>query len=273
MKIPNKVYRLIVNLLARALRSLMKINNIHGHFCVSADNAFFEIDGLRFKYHYRSFGVCGNIDSGGSSEPITRRKLNESLENPNGGKVFYDIGAHEGLFALDVTRRSKIVVHAFEPHAKALRDNVALNKATGIVVHEVAVGDRSGSVSMTVGQRSSNHITKKPGSIPEVRLDDLELPPPAAIKIDIEGFELNALRGAKGLLKRHKPTVVTEINHCFARYNQSLKPMYDLMASCGYSLNRLSDRGELIEVVERPDLPEHLPHSAEDNYWWIATER
>jgi FkbM family methyltransferase len=258
-----------VNFIARALRSLMKANHIQGYFCVSAENAFFEIDGLRLGYHYDRFGVCGNIDSGGSSEPKTRRKLAEYLKK---GMVFYDIGAHEGLFALDVDRRLGVVVHAFEPQAKALRNNIILNEAKNIVVHEAAVGDRADSVSMTTNQRSSNYITENSGAITLVRLDDLKLPPPDAIKIDIEGFELNALRGARGLLTKYKPIVVTEINQCYKRYNLSLKPMYELMASCGYSLKRLSDRGELIEIAERPDLPEHLPRSAEDNYWWIATK-
>lgn len=268
MKFPEKAYRVAVNGLARGIRFLMRSNGIKGHFCIGPDNTFFEIDGIRFEYHYPAFGVSGNIDSGGSTEPQTRAKLMEYLSGP--ASVLYDVGAHEGLFSLDAkTRNPAAIVHAFEPQAAALFKNIKIN-GFEIAVHEVAVGEAAGTVSMTTDQRSSNFVTGEGGPIPVIRLDDLtDLPPPSAIKLDIEGFELSALRGARSLLMRHRPVVVMEINHCFLRYNSSLKPLYELMSSLGYSFNRLAS-GKLHEITERTDTPDALPRSAEDNYWWVA---
>ncbi len=271
MRLPDKAYRIAVNVLARGIRSLMKANGIRGHFCIGAERTYFEIDKVRLEYHYSAFGASGNIDSGGASEPETRELLITHLGGPT--PVFYDIGAPEGLFCLDAKIKSPgAVVHAFEPQAAALLRNIQINDV-GIAVHEVAVGDTAGAVSMTTQHRSSNFVTATQGSIPLVRLDDLpDLPPPSAIKIDVEGFELKVLQGARRLLSDHNQVVVTEINHCFLRYNDGLKPLYDLMFSLGYSLNRLTN-GSLIEILDRPTRPEDLPRSADDNYWWIPARQ
>lgn len=267
MKIPSKIYRITINMLARGIRGMMRANEIDGYFCIGAKDAFYETNGVRLEYHYSVFGVSGNIDSGGTSEPETRNLLKRYLIGPS--PVFYDVGAHEGVFCLDAKANNpNAIVHAFEPQAAALRKNIKINRLD-IAVHEVAVGENVGAVSMTTDQRSSNFVTGTQGAIPLVRLDDVpDLPPPNAIKIDIEGFELSALRGASSLLSRYRPVVVTEINHCFLRYNDSLKPLYELMSSLGYSLNRLTDQG-LVEISERPEKPDGLPRSADDNYWWI----
>src|SRR5437868_5397737 len=101
MTFPYKPYRIGMNLLARAMRSLMRARGIEGSFCISPSFTYYEWDGIRLAYNYSECGVGGNIDSGGNSEPNTHRKL-VSLLGP--GAVFFDIGAHEGLFSIDVKK-------------------------------------------------------------------------------------------------------------------------------------------------------------------------
>ncbi len=48
------------------------------------------------------------------------------------------------------------------------------------------------------------------GDIPTIRIDDLELPDLAFFKLDIEGYEARALRGAEQTLLRFKPLVMFE---------------------------------------------------------------
>ena len=59
--------------------------------------------------------------------------------------------------------------------------------------------------------------------------------PPAAIKIDVEGFEIYVLKGLLETLRTHKPFVVTEVvaQH-LNRAGMTCQDVFDLMAEIGY---------------------------------------
>ena len=61
------------------------------------------------------------------------------------------------------------------------------------------------------------------------RLDDIYTGTPSFVKIDVEGHELHALKGAQETLKKHKPTVLIEI-HNFSEDNE----VHKFMKSLGY---------------------------------------
>src|SRR5262245_19172473 len=101
-----------MNLLARSMRAMMRARGVDGSFCVSPSVTYYEWDGIKLAYNYAECGVGGNIDAGGNSEPNTRRKLISLLTSD---AVFFDIGAHEGLYAIDVKRQlPACTVHTFE---------------------------------------------------------------------------------------------------------------------------------------------------------------
>jgi FkbM family methyltransferase len=272
----EKSFRLAMNITLRIMRSMMRIKGVKGYLCVGPEGAFFEYDRMRFMYHFAQFGVAGNIDSGGSTEPLTRAKL-LSLLAP--GLVFYDVGAHEGLFTLDVRKRfPTVVVHAFEPLVESLVENLALNDIDDVHVHAVAVGNRVGEISITAALRSSNFISEnsKRGNektVPMITLDAAILEgaePPDIVKLDIEGFELHALQGFETALKNHQPLVITEINHCLLRYHENLGPFTEYMTPLGYVLHRLEgDRLISLGGGSASMRLEEMPPSDESNYWWI----
>jgi FkbM family methyltransferase len=272
----EKSFRLGMNITLRIMRSMMRIKGVKGYLCVGSEGAFFEYDRMRFMYHFARFGVAGNIDSGGSTEPLTRAKL-LSLLAP--GSVFYDVGAHEGLFTLDVRKRfPTVVIHAFEPLVESLVENLALNDIDDVHVHAAAVGDRLGEISITAALRSSNHISEEPQGgnekkVPMITLDNAIMDgaePPDIVKLDIEGFELHALWGFEAALKNHQPLVITEINHCLLRYHQDLGRFTEYMTRLGYVLHRLEgDRLISLGGGSASMRLEELPASDESNYWWI----
>lgn len=262
--IPYKAYRIGMNLLARSMRALMRARGIGGAFCVSPSVTYYEWDGIRLAYNYAEYGVGGNIDAGGNSEPGTRRKL-VSLLKPDA--VFFDIGAHEGLFTIDVKRHfPTAAVHAFEPIPAALETNLALNGLFDVTVHRAAVGDKTGSITMSAGQRSSNFVANIDGGATEiVTIDGLALPAPTAIKLDIEGFELHAMRGARNTIQRARPIIITEINECFLRYHPTYSPLQAFMTDIGYQCYSL--RNDVFSLVSIAGSA--LPSSDEANYWWL----
>lgn len=161
------------------------------------------------------------------------RVLSSALA-PDG--VLIDVGANIGAFALPLGAQARRgAVHAFEPAsgtADRLRRNRDLNRLDNIVVNQDAVSDRSGSISIWVpatrwkgrlyntGMTSAYVGNRQSGwheeVVSAVRLDDYtreqNLPRVDAMKIDVEGAELDVLEGARALIRQYRPLVVMEVN-------------------------------------------------------------
>jgi FkbM family methyltransferase len=268
------VFRVGNGLLLRALSSLHRRLGVGTVYEVGAGGVAAVFEGQKFVYSPRDFGCTGNIDWVGDAENETREAFFAEVAP---GDVFYDIGAHGGVYSLTYLARCGGEVHSFEPMPEELLQNFRLNGRGTERVHAVAVGDQAGSVRMTTKFRSSNHIDAAGGDreVPIVRIDDLaaqrSLPDPRWIKIDIEGMELPALRGAEQLLRRAQPVVICEINELYSRFGTTLPAFFDFMAALGYGLWRLQ-QGTL-QPVARCDSLAALGASANDNYWWVPQGR
>lgn len=136
-----------------------------------------------------------------------------------------DVGANVGTVLADMVATAPHGKHvAFEPVpqlAAGLR-----TRFPNVTVHQAAVADAAGEASFVVlpGRLSQSSLasTRSPGTrdlqaetvtVPVVRLDDVLTRPPAVVKIDVEGAELEALRGARHTLGECRPTVVLEFGH------------------------------------------------------------
>lgn len=128
-----------------------------------------------------------------------------------------DIGAHRGIWTKEMTRYFT-EVHAFEPVQK-LYDKIAAN---GLTCHKynVACGDKPGYCSIKPGPRNTGQgSVDGGGEIPVVVLDSfLPKVKPDFIKIDVEGFEFNVLRGARNMIMKHKPVIFIEENGLGKKY-------------------------------------------------------
>jgi FkbM family methyltransferase len=152
--------------------------------------------------------------------------------SPDG--VMLDIGANVGLITIPLGRYllpgGRLI--AFEPvgaNACALRENVTLNDLAGVVeVREHALGQSDGTLRMGrevgTGAGTGNAFAEASASglaqpldwtiVPLHRLDDV-LPSGAVdrldfIKMDVEGAELDVLRGARQTIERFRPIVYGE---------------------------------------------------------------
>ncbi|WP_439566856.1 FkbM family methyltransferase [Sphingopyxis sp.] len=146
----------------------------------------------------------------GGWEPLETRVIAAALKP---GDSFVDVGANIGFFSLLAHRLVGPTgrVHAIEPTpstADLLAHNIALSGAGAgaITVHRCAAGDRDGAVTMVVhdaGNIGSNHVSfdGAGAAVPLRRLDQLLSGETIRlIKLDIEGAEAMALRGAGALL-------------------------------------------------------------------------
>ena len=135
------------------------------------------------------------------------------------GATVFECGAHHGR---DCTLLAKIVgpegrIISFEPHPdniRVLRRNVELNRLQNVIAVNAAVGSKPGSLS--IKSRSNAKVSHSGGiEVPVVTLDEWAEANgiwPDLIKIDVEGYEFEVLRGARKVLER-TPTVFVEV-HC-----------------------------------------------------------
>jgi FkbM family methyltransferase len=132
------------------------------------------------------------------------------------GGVALDVGANVGAYALLFGRwvRPGGRVYAFEPAPDAfdgLERHVELNHLTDVVTPvRAAVSDRSGSAALLAdGVAGTNRLASASESsanrVETVSIDDFcarEGVVPTLIKIDVEGAELDVLRGARETIRR-----------------------------------------------------------------------
>lgn len=134
--------------------------------------------------------------------------------------VMLDVGAYTGLYGLAAAQRCANV-YAFEPHPEnylRMVENMQANRYAGLFsAFNAAVGALAGWCAMADLQgrprlTSAGRAVAGAGSTEMLTIDGLNLPRCDAIKIDVEGGELDVLRGATRTIAGHLPRLIIEAN-------------------------------------------------------------
>ncbi len=130
------------------------------------------------------------------------------------GDVVVDAGASYGAYALSASAAGALTVHAFEPERSVyvdLAQNIIANGwSASCLAHNRGLWDANEWVDM--GTYAPHWPAQTiSGTYEMVRLDDaVRLPHLDWFKLDVEGAEVHALRGAMDTLTRFKPRVIVE---------------------------------------------------------------
>ncbi len=187
------------------------------------------------------------------------KKFYTLLANHGGSFVVLDLGAQTGSFSLLAKYFPQSSWYAFEPieeAANTLKDNLLLNNIQNVAVHQAAVTDFSGFITLamppmdswglaTVG---SNPLRFTPAMERKVRCIDLDnfvaqqgIRRVDFMKLDTEGSELSILRGARKLLMRDHPIIVMEYNQTNMQQCGACKEeLDDFLTELGYTWKLIS---------------------------------
>jgi len=199
-------------------------------------------------------GLAMSISHYGKYEETEAKIMEQKISK---GEIVVDVGANIGIHTLNM---AKIVgktgkVFAFEPEVtnfEILKKNIKLNNYTNIFVENKAVGEKNGIVTLYRSNHPGMHkIENKPlHSKDELNVNIISLDnffnenhmqnKIDFVKIDVEGFELNVLKGMKNILK----------------HNKNIKILFEFMPEKlqGNDLEYDSKYGELLNFLELFDL-------------------
>ena len=210
------------------------------------------VKGLRLFFTPEVSSEFGTHVIGKWQEPETHaffRKIFEEKNSDDG--LFIDVGSNIGVFLLDVARLSNFKVVGFEPSEACIMSSeksMQLNDIENFELHNCLLGSISKMVSFQTtggveGASVYNSEANKNAKLVRMRtldsIDSLISDPSkhCIMLIDVEGHELEVIRGAKQLVIKRLPLIIFEFNHV-SRKHFTLEQMLEELGS-NYSLYRL----------------------------------
>ena len=186
----------------------------------------------------------------GKYEVHLQRALSAHLQP---GSVVYDVGAHIGVVSMFASELvgSAGTIFAFEAdpeNAERIKTHAQRNDLSQIQVFSCVVWSSNGQLSF---ERASAQSSRNQGSVApmsdRIKKDTIVVEAisldnfasghlaPTLIKIDVEGAEVDVLRGCDRILAQSHPTVICEVHHSQAELH-----VRAWLSQRGYSLEWLT---------------------------------
>jgi FkbM family methyltransferase len=139
------------------------------------------------------------------------------------GCLVVEAGANIGAHTVELSRLvgSDGEVHAFEPQRIVFQNlcaNLALNQCTNVFARQVAIGQKPDNIAVpyvdpnlrfNFGGVSLPNVAHGE-LVPLITLDSLDLPACHLVKVDVEGMEVEVLKGSEQLIETHRPLMYLE---------------------------------------------------------------
>ena len=168
--------------------------------------------------------------------------------------VFIDVGAYTGLFSLAVAKSSPTTeVYAYEIYPECyqiLVANVVRNNLVGRVEPRLCgIAEESSVIripenvplgllpsSLSLGWEFEKGVDIPVRALDELHSGDLRA---TTIKIDVEGFETEVIRGGLSLIRQVRPDIICEI----LRSAHQTPDLQELLSSLGYDFYQFTEAG------------------------------
>lgn len=242
----------------------------------------------RIRIYGHAVGIAGNRDDSYYAELLDGGTF---IEPPlvamrphiDADAVCLDVGANIGIYTLAMSMLApRGVVHAFEPAPQAFKHltrNLAENSVSNVKAHNVAVGEEAGPVEFRenaeflagsfriepdslLGRTLRDEIITVPCTTLDDFVSERGIGRVDFVKIDVEGGELQVLRGARRTLEAHRPAVLLEFGSYSFAVHQGTLPQdalgeildaFDEVHVVGSdgALSRIASDGDALEFLHR----------------------
>ena len=186
-------------------------------------------------------------------------KIDPIMPYIKAGTTVIDIGSSMGFFSQRFARKAGLVI-AFEPQGmpRAVMTVASFFRQNrNIILVPCALGAGEGLLALSIPIKSGRKVGTSLAHIGndadfsgrfavekelvacttlDMALSHIETGPISMIKIDVEGGELNVLKGAEKTLATHRPNIVCEIDYGReTRFGASAEDLYDWITARGYT--------------------------------------
>lgn len=210
------------------------------------------INGSIMYLNLEDTGISKELAVYKTHEPITTKLLQQEIKP---GMHVIDIGANIGYYAL---LEAKLVgeggeVIAIEPAADnmaLLKRNIDANGYHNIRVHDVAIGPENGTANMYLSGKSNlcsmmphidsngTYVTVKVMTLDSLLENEKRID---YIQMDMEGYEVEAIKGMQEILKHHHPGIFLEL-HTHSTGSENAANLLRQLAALGYKTKYVVDK-------------------------------
>jgi FkbM family methyltransferase len=164
------------------------------------------------------------------------------------GDWFVDVGANIGAYtvlAAGVCGSSAVAIEPIPKTFESLQDNIRINRLEErVIARNMGAGATKGNLTFSSDLDTVNHVLAPGEATPDktvlVPVDTLDSLiagiEPTVIKIDVEGFEAEVVKGAFSAFRSPKLlAVIMELNDCATRYHAEGGSVYDEVLALGFT--------------------------------------
>lgn len=179
------------------------------------------------------------------------------------GDIILECGAHHGvttsLFAKAIGPSGH--VYAFEPspfNVGIIKKNAELNNLHNVTVVNEAIGDKPSEAQFSYFSNASIQIGKIGTYKAKINtIDSYADVKPTMLKIDVEGFDVEALKGAKKVLKT-RPKIALEIHTAqLSNFGHSVKDIFNLLDLKDYDCTIMTD-GQFLPLSQVKEITSNV---------------
>jgi FkbM family methyltransferase len=189
------------------------------------------------------------------------------------GMKFFDVGANQGFYTLLAAKKVGLggKVFSFEPvpsQLSKLRRNIKINLLHNTTTEQMALGSKEENTNMYVclgGDEALSslrfpsedaNIKKEVIKVQVTTLDNYisknKIPSVDFVKIDVEGGELNVLKGGVNMLKDIRPILMCEVQDIRTRqWGYRASEIYKFLEDYNYSWFSVASDGSLVPSIHK----------------------
>jgi FkbM family methyltransferase len=182
------------------------------------------------------------------------------IKNIKNKKCLYDVGTNYGYYSILARQLSKTIeIHAFEPEPETFKILKKNSDNNDIKISQLAVSNKNQTTVFYKNNYNSsigslvdpNKNGFKKIEVEAITLDDYteENNNPDIIKMDIEGAEELAIKGAASYLKNNSPEIIIEV---WSKEHDDYKKSYkaiDALQNLNYKAYEITNNGEIKNII------------------------